>query len=1756
MLPIRGLAPHLKSLMGPWWFSQFDPIPEVSQAARRSFEAAFPAQEKRLDALVLCTNEIFLYLDENLKLTPQALSDKATPMDELNDMHQRVISSTLLALSTLLDVLVGKQLQRPGLENAATESKHGPKAGVIAISSAEKMLSSYNYFLEFLKSQSPGVRSATYSVLGCFIKHIPDSFSNGNMKTLSAAILGAFQEKDPVCHSSMWDAILIFSRKFPDSWSVVNVQKILIPRLWNFLRHGCYGSQQVSYPVLILFLDSIPPKAIAGEQFYLNFFQNLWEGRNSVNLSGDCLALFKAFKECFLWVICNTPRYYDGRDAIVKFQASLVERILVKCLWHEYLFLASPKKSKSNLSSEERLAEIPPTKQRGSYMQDLGKCCVEILSTISIKECNLLNTFGTSFQEDCLTIFKQESLQKPTEQMVKFLSLLEKHAVKKCESWPLLYLLANALAGTLKQSGGPCGVICNPLQEKNEAEWGSDESPHEDLCIAAADSSNGIRVLSVVVAMFGARAIVSWIFSSKKDHSNSNFVHEDDDISKSSHFLENFKSHFIPWCLQNGQSSSSRIDLLLSLLDEQIFSEQWDSIVTYATSLGGGPEFSSDCVCLLAMLMENHERLNSAALSIAQCSPPFHSSHSRFLWAVLAVFTENKQSCILSRETMIHIFEEILKKLVPFLKQSSFSWARHSSSLVLSTGVGDIKEKFKSFSNIVEMGQFALEVLNGCHDRLKLLDGEYDLVPRIIAAVFFIDWECEMAPEVDGSLKDLWHETDIPSVSTSTCAAHDYSVVWSALSESLHAVHSKINANFWEGLSVQSCQKLREILIQAIRCALFEADNSLADKVPALCCKWVLDVFENLCQDCQDKQTVLDQLLVECEYWPFWVSPLVCDSRRSATLKEASTFSEIHACKHEVFILFIEKLISCLGAHMVIGGSEVPSTLIEASGKLVPSLTSYSRVWLIAEVFCTWKWQGGSALCSLMPFIRECAKAGKPSAEKNLIYSATNILLDGALINGESAKMNFCSVWAATDTEIEKIRDPFLRALMSLLSTLVIKDDIWMKDEAFTFLEHVLNKLFIGTMVNRSCLKILPFILNVLIQPLRSESIRAGEDKNSTVHDSLQEDRIRDSILGWLQMALSAPPLAAWQMGEHDFEDWVHVVISCFPLNISGGKATLTMALSKNVSQSEKSLLLNLFQKHRLDINVSSVQKTPLSALLNVAGPSSVSVQLMLSKLMAVSVAYCWHEFNENDWDFVLYLSYGWIESAVVAMEEIAENVDIIMNSSADDVEDIIEKLEKAVQALDPSVMDTARISLFIFSLFCGIPELKLEDDANRSQPLEWNKWDHVKHQIFEGVLRLFFATGITEAIASSYHEEAATIVASTRLAHSHFWELVALSVINSPESIRNTAVKSVELWALSKGSISSLYAILFSPIPIPRLQVAAYIILSTEPVWHRAVSKDSATHLLDGNPVNYQDMDTSDQIESSSEVPIHLREEISCMIEKQQYSILEVDLLVQQRHIPLKVGSVHNLKKQDADLPAEASKAAAAAKLSISTNSLLFSVELLWPVGTEQMASLAGSIYGLMLCLLPAYLRNWFTGLRDHSLSSAIESFTKAWCSPHLLADEFSRIKEVVVADENFSVSVNRSSFEVTATYKKEETGMDLVIRLPSCYPLRPVDVDCTRSLGISEVKQRKWLLSMTAFVRNQNGAIAEAIRIWKSNFDKEFQGVEECPICYSFIHTANHSLPRLACKTCKHKFHSACLYKWFSTSHKSTCPLCQTPF
>eukprot|EP01121_Diplochlamys_sp_Union-15-3_P007102 TRINITY_DN1776_c0_g1_i1.p1 TRINITY_DN1776_c0_g1~~TRINITY_DN1776_c0_g1_i1.p1 ORF type:complete len:116 (-),score=4.08 TRINITY_DN1776_c0_g1_i1:42-389(-) len=114
----------------------------------------------------------------------------------------------------------------------------------------------------------------------------------------------------------------------------------------------------------------------------------------------------------------------------------------------------------------------------------------------------------------------------------------------------------------------------------------------------------------------------------------------------------------------------------------------------------------------------------------------------------------------------------------------------------------------------------------------------------------------------------------------------------------------------------------------------------------------------------------------------------------------------------------------------------------------------------------------------------------------------------------------------------------------------------------------------------------------------------------------------------------------------------------------------------------------------------------------------------------------------------------------------------------------------------------------------------------------------------------------------------------------------------------------------------------------------------------------------------------------------------------------------------------------------------------------------------------------------------------------------------------------------------------------------------MPHSYPLKSVNFVSSHYMGVTEQTWRKWVLSMTTLLLTQDGTILDAVLLWKHNLDRHFEGVDVCPICYSIIHASNYSIPNLACKTCKNKYHSACLYKWFLTSKKNLCPLCKTPF
>lgn len=1776
----RDLAPHLKSLMGAWWFSQFDPVFEVSQAAKQSLQAAFPAQEKRLDALILCTAEVFMYLEENLKPLRESMSDKAAS-DELKEMHLQVISSSLLALATLFDILLHNQSKAPAFENITIESKHAPKARETAVAFAEKLFTSHKYILDFLKSQSPVIRSASYSLLRSFIKNAPIVFNEGNIGTVAMAILGAFQEKDPSCHLSMWDAILLFSRRFPSSWTSVNLQKTVLNRFWHFLRSGCFGSQMVSYPRLILFLDTVPPTSIVGDKFFLEFFNNLWAGRNLSNpLNAEQQVFFLAFKECFLWGLQNAPRYYNGADAIQNFRVTLIENILVRVLWHDYLLsvnskvperLSSRKSSDLLEKGDEHLGKktvgTPNAKYSEGYMQDLGKCIVEILSGVYSFEQHILSPFCVTFQDNCIEICKQtettEKLSVNAEQIFDFLLLVDHHAVQKGETWPFVCLVGPMLAKSFQ-------------------------------LIRLHDTSDAVKLLLVAVSMFGPRKVVEEICVHSKGDPSSFFDMSDKGLESldKEHFMQLFKDIFVPWCLQgNYYSTSVRMDLLLELLDDECFSELWCIIISHAANVeivGVGPAFlDSKHIDILAILIEKareqlrkrnveagrncqkgsrpedwqNEFLDAAAVHVICSKSSIKCSGARFLWAVLGGSTEFNQTSFLSKNTMIYIFDKIIKILADFIIKSPLSWVRDSVNSLLSSKANSGMLESQSNADMLDMARFALDVLKGSFFCLDRLYQETELVSSIVASIFIIDWEYCMAP----ALCDMFDDELMGELQSRL----DFG-------ESVHDFHGLFSRNFCKDLDVTCREKVGHILIQFIRSIIFRVDKLNTDKFTSFCCLWVLEVLGCFCHDLIEEQKLLEQLLIKDDFWPSWIMPDCSSQKGVAALKVEKVSIDIHASANHRFVALIDKLVQKLSFDRVVAGSVICSpSSSEATDKLVGEHAYFSRPWLAAEILCTWQWEGGTALSSFLPSLSSYAKSGNISLNNSLLKSIVSNLVDVSLAYGASSEFSslyLMNLWTASHDEIGGIKIPFLRALISILVTL-FKHNIWEREEAALLFESFVDKIFVEEAIDRNCLRNLPPIMNVLIQPLRSKSFQSGGDAEP---GSSVENLIHFTIQDWLRKSLSLPPLIEWKIGQ-DIEEWYQLVISCYPLGAPGEKQSLE--LKRHISSTEKRLLLELFRRQR--------HGTEASAAANWLPDA----QMLQSKLMAVSVKYCCQEFNEEDWDFVLLQLRRWIELAVVIMDEVAETVnDAMTNTLASDNFEVT--LNKSILIVESHRINIASNALFAF---CDFVELQKLADADNLSLMKLERWDLIKNRIFEATLRLLFSTGVTESILCSCGYNASSIISSTRQNYPWFWESVASSVIDSSLLARDRAVKSFKFWGLSKGPVSSLYAILFSSEPISSLQFAAYVILSSEPLSSSAIIGEETECVLDST----SDLD-SFNLDHSLKRDAHLREDISFMIEKLPCETVEMDLMALGRvniflawslllshissllpsstererlvqhiqesansaildllfeHIPLELCSTNSLRKKDVELPAGLLEAARASTQAIQTGSLL-SVESLWPIKPEKMTLLSAAIFGLMLRVLPAYVRGWFSDLRDHSASTMIESFTKACCSPPLIADELLQIRKAKFVDENFCISVSKSASEVVATYKKDETGMDLVIRLPTSYPLRPVDVDCTRSLGISEVKQRKWLMSMVSFVRNQNGALAEAIRIWKNNFDKEFEGVEECPICYSVIHTSNHSLPRLACKTCKHKFHSACLYKWFSTSHKSTCPLCQSPF
>ncbi|KDR72553.1 hypothetical protein GALMADRAFT_752797 [Galerina marginata CBS 339.88] len=222
------------------------------------------------------------------------------------------------------------------------------------------------------------------------------------------------------------------------------------------------------------------------------------------------------------------------------------------------------------------------------------------------------------------------------------------------------------------------------------------------------------------------------------------------------------------------------------------------------------------------------------------------------------------------------------------------------------------------------------------------------------------------------------------------------------------------------------------------------------------------------------------------------------------------------------------------------------------------------------------------------------------------------------------------------------------------------------------------------------------------------------------------------------------------------------------------------------------------------------------------------------------------------------------------------------------------------------------------------------------------------------------------------------------------------------------------------------------------------------------------------------------------------------------------------------------------------------------------FYVDLYQPGNPHTIPVLTAHVYYRALLTIPSLIHAWVLDCKDRQLTNTVTTYTSTHFSPVLIRAELEHVRSHAtsdgLADDSMTVKVAGAVNEVVAAYSVDDHQLEIKLRIPADWPLHKIEVRDVKRVGVDENRWRAWVLGVQQTIWAHNGRIIDGLGIFKKNVTLHFEGQVECAICYSIISVMDGSLPKRPCKTCKNRFHAGCLYKWFNSSHSSSCPLCRS--
>lgn len=290
----KGIAMYLKQLAGAWFTSQYDTYPPAASAAINSFNSTFPPW-KIVNAIVHCQCEILLYISNNIIVyTAQTLStQKSLTIEEMEAKYERVLAANLQGYSCYFKKVPLHEIDK-------TLEIHN------------KILSS-SRFWKLAKHDALPIKTAFFNVLTSIMENAEKLLQNEKKRTVTT-IMNSLDESEPAILSAVWESMLIATTKIDDWHLVVNINKLVLPKLWHVLRSGGQCCASTVYPNLLPFVSQFPKFNVDIADLYTNFFNNMRQGFSvkSVQMSrSETLAVTTSFVECLRYSILVNAENVD-----------------------------------------------------------------------------------------------------------------------------------------------------------------------------------------------------------------------------------------------------------------------------------------------------------------------------------------------------------------------------------------------------------------------------------------------------------------------------------------------------------------------------------------------------------------------------------------------------------------------------------------------------------------------------------------------------------------------------------------------------------------------------------------------------------------------------------------------------------------------------------------------------------------------------------------------------------------------------------------------------------------------------------------------------------------------------------------------------------------------------------------------------------------------------------------------------------------------------------------------------------------------------------------------------------------------------------------------------------------------------------------------------------------------------------------------------------------------------------------------------